>query len=152
MPGVTRFMRMMRYIRPYRGRFFIAFVCSGLVAALSGAYAWLVRPVLDGIFIEKNETLLLVLPLALLGVAVLKALFSYGQTYLMSYVGNRVITDIRQELFQHMMRLPVGFHDSHTSGRLVSRVVNEGVTGPEIQGKHKEQHDHGYHVKKKGVP
>ncbi|HSE58270.1 MAG TPA: lipid A export permease/ATP-binding protein MsbA [Nitrospiraceae bacterium] len=125
MPGVTRFMRMMRYIRPYRGRFFIAFVCSGLVAALSGAYAWLVRPVLDGIFIEKNETLLLVLPLALLGVAVLKALFSYGQTYLMSYVGNRVITDIRQELFQHMMRLPVGFHDSHTSGRLVSRVVND---------------------------
>lgn len=125
MSGLTRFLRTMRYIRPYRGRFIIAFVCSGLVAALSGAYAWLVRPVLDGIFIEKNETLLLALPLALLAVAVLKAFFSYGQTYLMSYVGNRVITDIRQELFQHLMRLPVGFHDSNTSGRLVSRVVND---------------------------
>lgn len=115
----------MRYVRPYRVRFIVAFVCSGLVAALTGAYAWLVRPVLDGIFIEKNEGLLLALPLALLGVAVLKAVFSYGQTYLMSYVGNRVITDIRQELFQHLMRLPVGFHDANTSGRLVSRVVND---------------------------
>jgi subfamily B ATP-binding cassette protein MsbA len=103
----------------------VAFVCSGLVAAATGAYAWLVRPVLDGIFIEKNEGLLLVLPLALLGVAVLKAVSSYGQTYLMSYVGNRVIADIRQELIQHLMRLPVGFHDANTSGRLVSRVVND---------------------------
>lgn len=92
---------------------------------MSGAYAWLVRPVLDGIFIEKNEGLLLVLPLALLGVAVLKALFSYGQTYLMNYVGNRVVTDIRQELFLHLLRLPIGFHDANTSGRLVSRVVND---------------------------
>ncbi|HSA62817.1 MAG TPA: lipid A export permease/ATP-binding protein MsbA [Nitrospiraceae bacterium] len=125
MSGLDRFLRLMRYVRPYRARFIVAFVCSGLVAALTGAYAWLVRPVLDGIFIEKNEGLLLVLPLALLGVAVLKAVFSYGQTYLMSYVGNRVITDIRQELFQHLMRLPVGFHDVNTSGRLVSRVVND---------------------------
>jgi subfamily B ATP-binding cassette protein MsbA len=112
-------------VRPYRGRFIGAFLCSGLVAALSAAYAWLVRPVLDGIFIEKNEMLLLVLPLALLGIAVLKAIFSYGQTYLMNYVGNRVITDIRQNLFDRLMRLPVGFHDANTSGRLVSRVVND---------------------------
>ena len=92
---------------------------------MSGAYAWLVRPVLDGIFIEKNESLLLVLPLALLGVAVLKAIFRYGQTYLMNYVGNRVVTDLRQELFLHLLRLPIGFHDTNTSGRLVSRVVND---------------------------
>ena len=115
----------MRYVRPYRVRFLAAFVCSGLVAVLTGTYAWLVRPVLDGIFIEKNEGLWLVLPFALMGVAVLKAVFSYGQTYLMAYVGNRVVADIRQELFQHLMRLPVGFHDANTSGRLVSRVVND---------------------------
>ncbi|TKS59666.1 MAG: lipid A export permease/ATP-binding protein MsbA [Nitrospira sp.] len=115
----------MRYVRPYRVRFLVAFVCSGLVAALTGAYAWLVRPVMDGIFIEKNEWLWLALPLALLGVAVLKAVFSYGVAYLMAYVGNRVVADIRQELFQHLMRLPVGFHDTNTSGRLVSRVMND---------------------------
>jgi ATP-binding cassette, subfamily B, bacterial MsbA len=115
----------MSYVKPYRIRFLAAFVCSGLVALLSGAYAWLARPVLDDIFIQKNEQMLLVLPLALLGVATLKAVFSYGVGYLMAYVGNRVVADIRQELFQRLMRLSVGFHDTNTSGRLVSRVVND---------------------------
>ena len=93
--------------------------------AFSGAYAWLVKPVLDEIFINKNETLLLVLPLALFAVSVLKSAFSYGQNYLMNYVGNQVITDIRQELFGKLIRLPVTYHDANTSGRLVSRVVND---------------------------
>lgn len=125
MSSVERYLRLVRYIRPYRTRFIVAIVCSGAVAALSGVYAWLVKPVLDGIFIEKNERLLVALPLALLAVSVVKAFFSYGQTYLTSYVGNRVIADIRQALFQHLMRLPVGYHDENTSGRLVSRVVND---------------------------
>ncbi|MCS6293071.1 MAG: ABC transporter permease, partial [Nitrospira sp.] len=125
MSSLDRFLRLLQYVRPYRGRFLAAIVCSGMVAALSGVYAWLVKPVLDGIFIEKDETLLLVLPLALLAVSIVKALFSYGQTYLMNYVGNRVIADIRQALFLHLMRLPVGYHDANTSGRLVSRVVND---------------------------
>jgi len=96
-----------------------------MVAILTGVYAWLARPVLDGIFIEKNEQLLMVLPLAILAVAAVKAIFSYGVGYLMAYVGNRVVADIRQELFQQLMRMPIGFHDSNTSGRLVSRIVND---------------------------
>lgn len=125
MSGVKRFQRLMSYVKPYRLRFLAAFACSGLVAVLSGAYAWLARPVLDDIFIKKDEQMLLVLPLALLGVATLKAVFGYGVGYLMAYVGNRVVADIRQELFQRIMRLSVGYHDTNTSGRLVSRVVND---------------------------
>jgi ATP-binding cassette, subfamily B, bacterial MsbA len=125
MSSLERYNRLIRYIRPYRLRFAAAIVCSGAVAGLTGLYAWLVKPVLDGIFIEKNESLLLVLPLALFAVSVAKAFFSYGQTYLMSYVGNRVVADIRQKLFQHLMQLPVGYHDANTSGRLVSRVLND---------------------------
>jgi subfamily B ATP-binding cassette protein MsbA len=96
-----------------------------MVALLSGVYAWLAKPVLDGIFIEKNERLWLLLPVVLMGVAVFKALFSYGVGYLMAYVTNRVVADIRQELVHHLVRLPVRFHDANTSGRLVSRVVND---------------------------
>jgi subfamily B ATP-binding cassette protein MsbA len=58
-------------------------------------------------------------------VAVLKSIFNYGQNYLMNYVGNRVITDIRQELFGKLIRLPVPYHDVNTSGRLVARVVSD---------------------------
>lgn len=125
MSSLDRFIRMIRYLRPYRFRLGAAFVCSALVAAFSGAYAYLVKPVLDEIFINKNETLLFVLPVALFAVAVLKSAFSYGQNYLMNYVGNHIVTDIRQELFGRMVRLPVSYHDSNTSGRLVSRVIND---------------------------
>jgi subfamily B ATP-binding cassette protein MsbA len=122
---VTLFMRLIRYLWRYQFRLAGAFVCSALVAGLTGAYAWLVRPVLDGIFINKDQFLLAVLPIVILAVAVLKGVFSYGQSYLMNYVGNQVVKDIRHELFGQLVRLPVGFHDANTSGRLVSRVIND---------------------------
>jgi subfamily B ATP-binding cassette protein MsbA len=122
---MTLWMRLLRYVLRYRVRLLAAFACSGLVAALTGAYAWLVQPVLDDIFIRKDQMLLTVLPLAVLAVAVLKAVFQYGQNYLMSYVGNGVVTDVRQDLFRQLLRLPVGFHDANTTGRLMARVVND---------------------------
>jgi len=125
MSSLDRFKRLVRYLKPYRVRLIAAFVCSGMVAASSGTYAWLVKPVLDEIFINRNEALLLALPLALFAVSVVKSAFSYGQNYLMNYVGNQVITDIRQELFGKLIRLPVKYHDANTSGRLVSRVIND---------------------------
>jgi ATP-binding cassette, subfamily B, bacterial MsbA len=124
MSSLERFRRLLRYLRPHKVRLIAAFVCSGLVAAFSAAYAWLVKPVLDEIFINKNETLLLALPLALFAVSVCKSAFNYGQNYLMNYVGNQVISDVRQALFAKLLRLPVNYHDRNTSGRLVSRVVS----------------------------
>src|SRR5437764_4815717 len=76
-------------------------------------------------FMSKDERLLIVLPLAILAIAALKGASNYGQNYLMNYVGNRVVTDIRQELFLQLMRLPVEFHDANTSGRLMARVFND---------------------------
>jgi len=119
------FARLLRYLLRYRIRLASAFVCSAAVAGLSGAYAWLVRPVLDDIFIKKDEWMLMVLPIAILTVAVLKGLFNYGQNYLMNYVGNQAVADVRNELVLQLMRLPVGFHDTNTTGRLMSRVGND---------------------------
>ncbi|HZC67946.1 MAG TPA: ABC transporter permease, partial [Nitrospirales bacterium] len=77
------YLRLLHYLRPYWVRLIAAAVCSGLVAAFTGAYAWLVRPALDEIFISKNATWLILLPVALMAVSVLKGIASYGQTYLM---------------------------------------------------------------------
>ncbi len=122
---MTVFVRVLGYLLRYRVRLIAALVCSALVAGMTGAYAWLVRPVLDGIFIAKDQTLLIILPLTILAVSVLKALFNYGQAYLINYVGNQVVTEIREELFLQLMRMPVSYHDNNTSGRLMSRVFND---------------------------
>src|SRR5437870_3342021 len=119
------YLRLLQYLRPYWVRLIAAAVCSGLVAAFTGAYAWLVRPALDEIFINRNATWLILLPVALMAVSVLKGFASYGQTYLMTYVGTRVVADIRQRLFSHLMRLPVGFHLKNPSSRMMSRVIND---------------------------
>src|SRR5438067_9467597 len=67
----------------------------------------------------------MLLPGVLILVSVLKGLAAYGQTYLMIYVGSRVVTDIRQQLFGHLMRLPIGFHLRNPSSRMMSRVIND---------------------------
>ena len=119
------YLRLLQCLRPYWGRLVAAAICSGLVAAFTGAYAWLVRPALDEVFIKRNETWLILLPVALIAVSALKGVASYGQTYLMVYVGTRVVTDIRQRLFSHLMRLPIGFHLKNPSSRMMSRVIND---------------------------
>lgn len=117
--------RIVSYLRNYRLRLLGAFLCSAGVALLQAVNAWLVKPVLDDIFIGRNQGLLMILPLIILGVAILKASFSYGQSYLMGYVGQWLVADVRQQLFIHIVRLPIRFHDANTSGRLMARVISD---------------------------
>jgi len=113
------------YLREYKVRLLIALVCSGAVAGLTVFYPWVVQHVLDDIFINKDHALLTIIPLAIIGVAILKGLFAYGQAYLTSYVGHWLVSDVRQQLFVQIVRLPIRFHDANTSGRLVARVIND---------------------------
>ena len=122
---MSTFWRLIQYVREYRLRLVSACLCSAGVAGLMAVNAWLVEPVLDKIFIEKDQFLLIVIPAVLLVVTALRGVFAYGQAYLMSYVGNWIVVDVRQQLFMQLMRLPVRFHDANTSGRLVSRVIHD---------------------------
>ncbi len=119
------FWRLLYYLREYKIRLLIALVCSGVVAGLTVFYPWFVQRVLDDVFISKDRELLKLLPLAVLGVACLKGLFTYGQSYLMSYVAHWLVSDVRQQLFVQIVRLPIRFHDANTSGRLVARVISD---------------------------
>ena len=119
------FLRLLKYVQAYRLRLVIALVCSVGVAGFQAAYAWLVQPLMDGIFIEQDESVFRLLPLVIFGVAMVKAMFGYGQAYFMSYVGNWIVADVRHQLFVQVVRLPVRFHDTNASGRLVARVLND---------------------------
>src|SRR3989442_10290592 len=109
------YLRLLKYLRPYWMRLAVAVVCSGLVAAFTSAYAWLVRPVLDEVFINRNVTWLALLAVALIVVSSLKGVASFWQTYLMVYVGRRVLTDILHQLLVHLISLHVFFHVRDTS-------------------------------------
>jgi subfamily B ATP-binding cassette protein MsbA len=125
MQNLGLLIRLLGYLKPYRGRFVAALLCSALVAGFSGAYAWLIQPALDGIFINKDEVLLVLLPIVIVGVALGKAVANYGQVYLMNYVGNQVVADVREGLFRHLLKMPMRFHDQQASGRLLSHILND---------------------------
>lgn len=126
-------LRILRYLTDYRWHLVVASLCSVAVAGLAGTYAWLVRPFLDEVLIQKNHTLLVLLSLAFLGVAVVKSLLSFLQSYLLIRISIWIVADIRQQLFFHLIRLPVRFHDAHSSGRLVSRINNDaGAMGSAV--------------------
>ncbi len=117
--------RLLCYVKPYWGRFVLASVCAGGVSLLTAANAWLVKPVLDGIFVERNTAMLAILPFAIVAVAVAKRAFQFAHVYLMGYTGNRIITDIRDALYHHILKLSLTFHATHSTGALMSNVTSD---------------------------
>ncbi|MEO5656719.1 MAG: ABC transporter transmembrane domain-containing protein [Nitrospiria bacterium] len=117
--------RFVRYVKPYWRRFVAASCCAAGVSALTAANAWLVKPVLDKIFLERDTSMLAILPFAIVGVAVAKRAFQFGHVYLMGYTGNRIVTDIRDRLYQHILKLSLAFHTAHSTGRLMSNVTSD---------------------------
>ena len=123
--GMTIYRRMLEYVRPYAPRLALAMVCMIVVSAFHGSIAFLVKPVLDEIFIQKDASRLTVIPFLVLGVYLLKAVFEFSQSYLMSGVGQRVIRDIRERLYRHLQSLSLSFYMKHPTGVLMSRVLND---------------------------
>jgi len=136
---VAIYLRLLGYVRPYVKRLLGAMICMGLYSSLSGALAWLVKPVVDRIFVEQDARMLGLLPLAVLLVSIGKGLADYGQAYLMAWVGQKVITDLREKVYHHLQDLSLSYFIRTTTGQLISRITNDvnilhatvtdGVTG-----------------------
>src|SRR4051812_19473653 len=118
--------RLLReHIKPYRRQLCAAVICMIIVAATTGAKAWMIRPALDQIFIEKNQTMLRLIPLAVFLIGVIGAAANYGNVLSMRFVGQRVVADMQLRLFSHLMKSDIGLFHSQSSGRLISRFTND---------------------------
>jgi subfamily B ATP-binding cassette protein MsbA len=113
------------FLRPHVGRLLLALACMALVAGTTAANAWLMEPVLDRIFVEKEKQLLFVIAGAVLGLAIVKGTASYFQAVLMTEIGQRVVADIQRSLFARLMRADLAFFHANPTGTLVSRFIND---------------------------
>lgn len=100
-------------------------VCMIFVSMCTAAVAFLVKPAIDETFIKKDISMLYLIPLAIILLYLLKGAFDYGQAYLMSYVGQRVVADIRNKLHHHIQSLPLSFLTKTPTGVLMSRITND---------------------------
>lgn len=119
------YKRLLRYLKPYRKHLAGVVIGSSLVSLSWAAQAYIVRPVLDDVFIKKDQTMLLILPLAVLGISAFKAVANYYRGYMLRFVGNNIIRDIRDQLYRHVLLMPLGFYGRHNTGKLMSRVLND---------------------------
>jgi subfamily B ATP-binding cassette protein MsbA len=115
--------RLVPYVRPYWTWLVAGGLLALVVSAMDGLIAWLVKPVMDGIFIRRDLGMLRVLPLLVLGVYLAKGAGRYGQSYLMAAVGERVIAAVRRDLYAHLQAMPLAFFHARHSADLMSRIV-----------------------------
>jgi len=103
----------------------LALVAMGLVAATTAANAWLMEPLLDKIFVEREIGLLWLVAAAVLGIALVKGAASYAQSILMYRVGQRVVADIQRALFRRVIGADLAFFHTNPTGTLIARFVSD---------------------------
>ena len=107
------------------GRLVLAVFCMAIAAGSTAGLAYLMEPVLDQVFLEKDRTLLIVVPVAVIVITLIRGVATYGQAVLMAFVGQRVIADLQSRVFAHILRFDLAFFQDTASGRLVSRLTND---------------------------
>ncbi len=122
---MEQFRRLINYLTPYWWIAAIAVMFSLAASAISGAMAWYVKPIVDGINIYKDTGIIKIFPFIYIGFFILKGLFSFAHSFLMRAVGAKVVRDVREKLFNKLVSLPMNFYINKPSGELVSRVIND---------------------------
>ena len=118
--------RLLReYVLRHRSRLMLAVLCMVMAAAATAGNAWVMQPALDEIFMQKDATMLTIIPLIVMALAVVSAIAIYGQNVLMRYIGQRVIADMQLDLFSHLIRADLGMFHDQASARLISRFTND---------------------------
>ncbi|MCC9624321.1 ABC transporter ATP-binding protein/permease [Thalassospira sp. MA62] len=112
-------------VAPYFGKILLAFLCMALMAGATGLYALLMDPIINDVFINEDRTMLVPVGVAVLAAFALKGFANYGQSVAMSYVGGRILADIQNRLYEHVIRLDIGFFHSTNTGKLITRFTSD---------------------------
>ena len=121
--GYAVYRRLIAYIRPYHAKLFWAVMAMIVYAVSSTSFAALMKPMLDGSFVERDQTAIAVVPVLILLVFLLRGIATFVSTYLMSTIGWQVVKEIRQQVFDKYLDMPTTQFDSTSSGEMISRVT-----------------------------
>jgi subfamily B ATP-binding cassette protein MsbA len=127
-PSRVLYFRLLGYVRPYLRVFAFAVAALILTAATEPLFPALMKPLLDKGFDGQHREDLYLVPFAIVAIFVARGLFGYIASYCMAWVSNRVICDLRAQMFERIVRLPAAYFHANPSSRLISRVSYD-VTG-----------------------
>jgi len=117
------YLRLLSYVRPHWRMFMVAIVTMVILAATEPVLPALMKPMLDGSFVEKDATIITWVPIALVALFVVRGIFMFVSGYAMAYVGQRLVMDLRAAMFDKLLAQPTAFYDEQAKGRLVATVA-----------------------------
>jgi len=117
------YRRILEYLRPHWRLGLLAVGFMIVAAAAQAAFAWIVQPLVDGTFIERDPAARLWVPMALIGIFLFHGLTMFASDYTVASVGKKVVREIRQATFEKYLRLPTGYYDSASPGMLLAKLT-----------------------------
>ena len=117
------YLRLLRFVRPYSGVFALALLGMMLVAATEPALPAMLKPLLDGTFVDKDTRIMAWMPIAIVVLFVIRGMAEYLAQYSINWVGNRVVMDLRNAMFDKLLQLPAPYYDNFPAGNLISKVT-----------------------------
>ena len=121
--GALLYRRLLSYVWPYKGIFLISVLGMAVVALAEVAFAALLKPIMDGGFVERDQEIIALTPFLLMAVFVARAAGAIADEYCIAWVSRRVIFDLRELLFAKILRLPARYFDLNPTADLISRLI-----------------------------
>ncbi|HEB97232.1 MAG TPA: lipid A export permease/ATP-binding protein MsbA [Sedimenticola thiotaurini] len=117
------YLRLLAHVRPYRRTFVLAIAATVVLALTEPAMPMLLKPLLDGSFVEKDPQMIVLMPIALVLLFAVRGLATIGSQVAMEWVANKVVTDLRNQMFDKLLSLPSSFYDANATGVVISKVT-----------------------------
>ena len=119
------YFRLLAYIKPYKRRLLEAIVCIVVAAAANLYLPWVIKDMIDKVLAARDMDMLNLICVGIVVIFLIRGIFYYGQGYLVSYIGQRVIVDVRDVLFRKLQRLPIAFFEQRQTGEIMSYISND---------------------------
>lgn len=124
-PDRATINRLLSLARPYWRQFALAAVCLVVATAVTLSLPVFIQGLVDATVVHKDSALMTNLLMLMIGVFLVQSLFNFGQSYLLSFIGERLVADLRKKVFTHLQSLSLGFYDNQRVGELTSRLSND---------------------------
>mgnify|MGYP001825096417 CR=1 FL=1 len=124
-PGSARriYARLVGYAKPYWRMFALSIVGMLVYAATEPLFAAMMKPLLDGTFVDRDPEVVRAMPLILLGIFLVRGVSGFVNTYSLKWVGRRMVADLRQEMFDHLLRSPTRYFDAQGAGQILAKLT-----------------------------
>jgi subfamily B ATP-binding cassette protein MsbA len=117
------YFRLLQHVRPYWRMFTLSVLTTTLVAATEPALPALLKPMLDGSFVQRDPTIMKLIPLALVGLFLTRGLFSFVSDYATNWVSTKLVMDLRGLMFDKLVNLPTPYYDNASSGAVIANIA-----------------------------